>query len=71
MGSILKSTVAIKICKRHRREGQGEDSSAAMRRYVGTLGGGRTTGGGPSQARGVVVRRDPHAIAKTVLYVAL
>ena len=34
MGSILKSTVPIKIGKRHRREGQGGDGSAAMRGYT-------------------------------------
>ena len=34
MGSILKSAAAMKIGKRHRREGQGEDGSAAMRGYT-------------------------------------
>ena len=34
MGPILKSAAAIKIGKRHRRQGQGEDGSAAMRGHT-------------------------------------
>ena len=53
MGSILKSTVAMKIGKRHRREGQGGDGSAAMRGYTAGCVQCADYRWWPSQARGV------------------